>query len=141
MNDDIIFLDTNILFYLYSRSEPRKRTIALDILASHDVLSISTQVINEFINVMLRKEKTPWSTLSLTLEKELLAHFQVIIVGPIIINNALSALATHNYSYYDSLMIAAALESKAHTLYSEDMHHEHTISGTLKIINPFAKPK
>ena len=43
----------------------------------------------------------------------------------------------YKYSYYDSLIIAAALESKCTVLYSEDMQHDQIIESTLQIINPF----
>ena len=43
----------------------------------------------------------------------------------------------YKYSYYDSLIIATALESKCKILYSEDMHHGQIIENSLKIINPF----
>jgi len=41
-----------------------------------------------------------------------------------------------NYSYYDSLIIASALENKCSVLYTEDLNNGHIIEN-LKIINPF----
>ena len=43
----------------------------------------------------------------------------------------------YRYSYYDSVIIAAALESSCTLLYSEDMQHQQIIEGKLQIINPF----
>jgi len=40
------------------------------------------------------------------------------------------------FSFYDSLIIAAALRMKCVVLYSEDLHHDQLILG-LKIKNPF----
>ncbi|MBF0628980.1 MAG: PIN domain-containing protein [Magnetococcales bacterium] len=40
-------------------------------------------------------------------------------------------------SYWDSLIVAAALVARCDTLYSEDMQHGQVIAGALKIINPF----
>ena len=51
---DKTFIDTNVFIYAYSKTEPEKKNIALEILESYDVI-ISTQVINEFIWVMNKK--------------------------------------------------------------------------------------
>lgn len=50
---------------------------------------------------------------------------------------ALKVFEKYGYSIFDSLIIAAALEARCHTLYSEDMQHGQLIEGTLKITNPF----
>ena len=42
----------------------------------------------------------------------------------------------YQYSYWDSLIIASALESNCSILYSEDMHHGQVIEGRLTIQNP-----
>ena len=44
--------------------------------------------------------------------------------------------AQTQYSFYDSLIIAAAIEANCKILYTEDMQHEQTI-GKLRITNPF----
>lgn len=52
------------------------------------------------------------------------------------------ALAIHNktkYGFYDSLIIAAALESECTILYSEDLQNNQKINN-LEIINPFTHP-
>ena len=41
------------------------------------------------------------------------------------------------YSFYDCLMIAAALEAGADTLYTENLQHWQLVHGTLRIVNPF----
>ena len=45
----------------------------------------------------------------------------------------------HKYSYWDSLIIASALENDCSILYTEDLQHEQVIEDKLKIINPFEK--
>ena len=47
----------------------------------------------------------------------------------------------YKYSYYDSLIIASALENDCAILYTEDLHHSQVIDEKLAIINPFIKPK
>jgi predicted nucleic acid-binding protein len=41
------------------------------------------------------------------------------------------------YSFYDCLVVAAALQAGAEVLYSEDLQHNQLIAGTLRIVNPF----
>jgi len=45
----------------------------------------------------------------------------------------------YNLSYWDSLIVASALENDCSILYTEDLQHEQVIEGKLKIINPFEK--
>ena len=49
-----------------------------------------------------------------------------------------SALRTnHRFSYWDSLIVAAALDAGCDTLYSEDMQHGQVVEGRLRLVNPF----
>ena len=43
----------------------------------------------------------------------------------------------HAFSYWDSLIVAAALDAGWPTLYSEDMQHGRVLLGQLTIVNPF----
>jgi predicted nucleic acid-binding protein len=46
----------------------------------------------------------------------------------------------YKYSYWDSLILSAAIESNCNIFYSEDMQHGQVIEGTLTIQNPFFRP-
>jgi predicted nucleic acid-binding protein len=61
----------------------------------------------------------------------------LIPVNEQIIKLAHSILAKYNLQYFDSLIVASALEANCEILYSEDMQHELVIENQLKIINPF----
>ncbi len=132
---DRIFLDTNILVYAHSDTEPIKRKIVENIIANNDNLVISTQVLNEFINVMHKKRGIPFKTLVAAI-RELSESFTVVQITVHTVEQALNIAAQHNYSYFDSLMLSAALEHNCSVMYTEDMHHTHTLD-TLKIQNPF----
>jgi predicted nucleic acid-binding protein len=43
----------------------------------------------------------------------------------------------YDLQYFDSLIVASALEAKCKVLYSEDMQHQLIIENKLKILNPF----
>ena len=59
-------------------------------------------------------------------------------VGPSVelLSQALQIRLDTNYSFYDSLVIAAAQLSGCGTLYSEDMQHQQLVGG-MRIVNPF----
>lgn len=137
MNDNL-FLDTNILIYLYSTDEIQKRQSIESLLTKVDLdnVIISTQVINEFINVLHKKRKVPLITLIKTIE-DLLKLFNVIYISEKTIQYALKIMEKYHFSYFDSLMLASALEAKCIYFYSEDMHHQQTIEKHLTILNPF----
>lgn len=97
---------------------------------------ISTQVVNENMSVCLKK-------LRLTKEQafahgtNLMDIFTVVNISSSTVKKAFALSIKYNFSYWDSLIVAAALESKCNTLLSEDMQHGFVIEGKLKIVNPF----
>lgn len=132
MNDKP-FVDSNIWIYLFGENQSKKE-ISLKLLDQD--LVISTQVITENINVCFRKLKL----LSEVVEshtKNLIQNCQVVLIVPETIELALSVSKRYQYSFYDSLIIAAALENNCPILYSEDMQHGQEIEDRLKILNPF----
>ncbi|MDR0491735.1 MAG: PIN domain-containing protein [Oscillospiraceae bacterium] len=97
---------------------------------------ISTQVLNEFCNVCIRKLKMPISAVrdSITEIKNIC---DLIIVDDDTIVSALGCHEKYGYSFYDSLMMASALESGCAYLLSEDMADGQIIEGNLTIKNIF----
>lgn len=139
MNDNIVFFDTNILVYLYTQSELEKKEAIIKLIGLYESLFISTQVINEFINVMLKKHQASYEQVIVALQKEILVQFNLLTVTQVTIQKALAIGDRYKYSYYDSLIIAAALECNASVLFSEDMHDGHTIENSLQIANPLVR--
>jgi predicted nucleic acid-binding protein len=127
------FLDSNILIYLLGNDESKKEkaTILLD-----PRFNISTQVVAENINVCLKKFK-------LNKEKAfdhgnlLLSKFNVITIEESFFPISFQLSIKYQFSFWDSLIVASALQSDCKLLYSEDMQHGLLIEGKLKIINPF----
>jgi len=134
MNDKISF-DTNLILYSYSdKPEPKKEIAKAHILNSDGV--ICTQVMQEMCNVLIKKLKQDNSSVSKTLA-ELNKNFFVFINNIETINKAVEVHFKYQFSYYDSLIIASALQNECSFLYSEDLHHNQKIENTLTIINPF----
>lgn len=44
------------------------------------------------------------------------------------------------FSYYDSLIVAAAQEAGCDTVYSEDLQHGQVVGPGLTVVNPFLAP-
>ena len=130
-----VFLDSNILIYLYTTDEVKKSTDIRNLLQNYADIAISTQVLFEFTHVMRRKFKRDYSDIEKIL-KEFHKAFDIILITYNTLQYALQIAAKHNYSFPDSLIIATALEADCEILFSEDMHNEHIIENRLKIANP-----
>jgi predicted nucleic acid-binding protein len=126
-------IDTNIA--IYAISDGPKCDAATVLLEAGP--SISVQLLNEFLNVNLRKRHLPWSEI-----EELLAVIVNLAAGVRHIDIELHRTGReiakrYRLAVYDSLIIAAALLDECEVLYSEDMQHGLVIDGRLKIVNPF----
>ncbi len=128
------FIDTNLIIYLYSDDEPDKKVRIEEILESLNPI-ISTQVLSEISNVMLRKYKLG-SEAVLKIVDELCDNFTIVEFSFVTIKKALFLQDRYKYSYYDSLIIATALENNCDVLYSEDMQDGQIIEDSLVIKNP-----
>jgi predicted nucleic acid-binding protein len=134
------FFDSNIFVYMFDERDLRKWQIARSLV--HDALEngsavISFQVIQETLNVITRKLVDPvkhYDAIEL-LDKMLLPLWKVN-PSPAFYKRGLDIQSRYQYSFYDSLIISAALEAGCKTLYSEDMQHGQRIEQ-VTIKNPF----
>lgn len=136
------YLDTNILLYSFDREALSKRKIAQQLiqhaLASHRG-TISFQVVQEFLNVTTRKLRTQVSSEhAAEYLRDVLAPLCTVYPGIALCEKALELQARWRFSFYDSLIIAAALSADCEILFSEDLQHQQRIES-LTIINPFAE--
>lgn len=129
------FLDTNVLIYCYTFTEPKKQSQARAVANLPNVL-LSTQVLKEFANVLRKKFKQDWSVIRATLD-EVSNNFEVYDNHTRTIQHACFIAERYETSFYDSLIIGAALENHCSVLYPEDMQHGQIIENVLKIENPF----
>jgi len=93
-------------------------------------------VINEIIWVMNKKYKIDFKSLQ-ALSDIFWQKFDVTLLQKSSIDKALSIAQRYKYSYWDSLIIASALENECKILYTEDMQDGQIIEEKLKIENPF----
>lgn len=138
---DRFFLDTNIFVYAFDDSAPAKSHRALALI--RDALTrrsgvISFQVIEEFFNVALRRFSHPMSMPEA--QQYLTTVFRPLLAvnsTPALYFGALQVCEKHGFSWYDAIIVAAAMEAKCDILYSEDLQHGRKLND-LRIENPFA---
>lgn len=137
---DKFFIDTNIFIYSFDKTDIKKQEIAKDIIC--DALDsfngcISYQVIQEFLNVATQKFKTPLTTNDCCKYLEdVLEPLCEVFSSINHYKDVLEIKQGWRYSFYDSLIISAALSVNCNILYTEDLQHDQHIRG-LTIINPF----
>lgn len=128
------FLDTNILIYAFT-SDPRA-VIAEQLLASGCVTSV--QGLNEFANVARRKLGMSWEEIRDALAAIRTLAKAILPVDLAAHSNALALAERYEFSFFDALMLASALQGGCVTFWSEDMQNGTVINGRLRIANPFA---
>jgi predicted nucleic acid-binding protein len=126
------FFDTNIL--VYAQQTGRKADQARALFTGGGKLSV--QVLNEFTAVSRRKQQRDWRDIA-----EAVSDVLTMVDPPLPLTFDMHAAARalaedHRLSFYDALIVAAAIEAGCDTLYSEDMQHGRSIGG-LAIVNPF----
>jgi len=134
-----IFLDTNFLIYASDDDAPAKRDRAKmlwrKLLSDPDSPVISTQVLQEYYNVLTAKLKV--SPANAEIKLELLASVETEIVTPSIIRTATKLHASASISFWDALIIAAAKAANCDELWTEDLQDGRSF-GALVVRNPFA---
>jgi len=133
---DKVFLDSNIILYSYSKTELNKNKIANTLIFSLSEVYISTQVINEVTNILYKKFKLNSTSMEDVIE-EIDNSFKIVNFSLTTQIMAIKIKEKYRLQYYDSLILATALENGCTILYSEDMQHNQIIENQLKIINPF----
>ncbi len=138
----ICFFDTNILVYTVDASEPERREKAIDCLeraVRDDTIVISTQVLQEFYNITTRKLRPPLSVREAAQQVEQLCGFEVVGASSHSVMGAIELAQRHKLTWWDALILEAALRANAEVLISEDGQHGRRF-GQLTITNPFLAP-
>ncbi|MEO5720050.1 MAG: PIN domain-containing protein [Chthoniobacterales bacterium] len=136
-----IFLDSNVLVYAFDQSDPVKRQRAVDIVQrrAEGPWAISWQVVEEFSSVALHRFASPMTSTDLRALQQLLLWPACRALPSKALH--LHAIALHEetqFRFYDCLIIAAAIESGAKALYTEDLQHGRELSG-VRLVNPFLR--
>ena len=134
------FLDTNIFVYSFDARQPGKKERALELIGAalqSGQGMISTQVIQEFLNVATRKFDPPIRSEDCkTYLRMVLGPLCEVYPDPALYESSLEIQQETGYSFYDALILSSALRGGCEILYSEDLQAGRKL-GDLSIVNPF----
>ena len=132
---DRIFIDTNILVYslLENNSQKHNQTVHLMESLKGNFIFVSTQVLNE-LYVSLQKHDIDEIENKI---KKIMSIYNISIPNLTTIKLCWKIKKKYAYSYWDSLILASALENNCTILYTEDMQSGQIIEDRLKIRNPY----
>ena len=133
---DRIFIDTNIVVYAHLKqaSEIAKWDVAFKLINNNRFI-MSTQVLSEYYATLLKNkvdDKLIQDNIGL-----LIKNHEICAITVTVIQLTHQIKLKYRFSYWDSLILATALENQCTQLYSEDMQHQQLIENRLQIINPF----
>ena len=134
------FLDTNIFVYSFDRGSPAKAKRSVSLIKEAVTSGkgiVSYQVVQEFLNVALKRFEKPLTIPEA--EQYLATVFRPLLsvyASQSLFLEALRLSGRYSLGWYDSLIVAAAIEGGCSVLYSEDLQHGQRI-GKLVIQNPF----
>jgi len=139
--DGLVFVDTNVLVYFRDKTDARKNAIANDWLrrlAESKRGRLSTQILAEFYAVATRGNPPAKQVTAARADLEAFATWQPVQPTIELFRRAWQLTDQYSLSWWDAMVVAAALMAGCDTLLSEDMPHGLVVEKTLTIINPFA---
>lgn len=134
-----VFLDTNVLVYLFDADAPAKQERARALLSIQELraqMILSTQVLQEFYVSVTRKLANPLDPDTALKAVQDLAVFPVVQIDTPLILLAIRRSRTAKVSFWDALILESALVAGTTLLYSEDFQ-DGAVFGKLRIENPF----
>jgi len=136
----LAFVDTNIFCYTKDLSSPVKREKALELIISlskSDSLKISVQVVSEFYVFLLIHSTSDADKLAAKISAQSLLRYSPLPIDASLQFEGWRIEEEYKFSWWDSLMVAAALKLKCGIFYSEDLQDGMKI-GALNVCNPFS---
>jgi predicted nucleic acid-binding protein len=133
------FLDTNVLLYLFDNSVPERKARAQEVFSEEVEAGrafLSTQVLQEFYVNVTRKLASPLPEEVAEERARDLARLPLLRVDESMILSAIKRHRSMSFSFWDALILEAALEGGADRLLTEDLQHGQKIEG-LRVENPF----
>jgi predicted nucleic acid-binding protein len=137
---DRFFLDTNIFIYSFDQGAAVKARKAAELIRKALTTQkgvISYQVVQEFFNVALRRFSQPMKTADA--EQYLGTVFRPLLAvhsSQALYVEAFQLCGHSGLSWYDSLIVSAALQARCDLLLTEDLQHGQRF-GSLRVMNPF----
>jgi len=133
---DRAFVDTNVWLYAFIGGQDAEKSAVVASLLQRVAIVVSPQVINEVCVNLIRKANFAEPDVS-ELIRSFFARCLVIPLDEDRLLSASDLRGRYSLSFWDSLVVASAIRSRAAILFSEDLQHGLTIDGSLRIVNPF----
>ncbi|WP_172119444.1 PIN domain-containing protein [Actinomyces faecalis] len=133
-----VFLDTNILAYLFDSASPGKHAAASEALSQPHHYVVSTQVMLELYTVLTRKLSPAYSPQEARHVIQRICDFEVVNADAALVDKAMQLSATHQLSIWDSMILEAAAEAGCAVLWTEDLTSGSRLRG-VTITNPLVK--
>jgi predicted nucleic acid-binding protein len=133
------FFDTNLLVYSDDSRDLIKNRRARTLISEHLRTGsgvVSMQILQEYYAAVTRKFKTPLDPSIARRKIEILCAFEVVSLRPADLLAAIDLGQRYGFSFWDSLVIRAALQARCTVLLTEDLQHNQFVEG-LRIVNPF----
>lgn len=132
------FIDTNVLVYANDAADPAKQAAAIRLvtrLLETGTGVVSTQVLMEYAAVATRKLNQPRE--AVTRQLLILERLEVVAVSGRLIRNGLELAPSLGISFWDAVIVAAAIAGRCECIWSEDLGTRRTYAG-VEVRNPFA---
>lgn len=130
------FADTNIWIYAHLDVPGDTRCERATRLVDENRLTISNQVLHEYYSVML-KHKVSDALIQRNIVR-MIENCDAFCIDFVTLKSAMEMRSRLVFSWWDSLIVASALQAGCKRLYTEDLQHGQVIEG-LTIVNPFAE--
>jgi len=141
MNEDKIFVDTNVLVYGHDADAGQKHELARSILAElwdHSTGVLSVQVLQEFYVTMTRKVLHPLPPDKVRPIIQDYFSWHIEVNDPLSVLVASRIEGNYKISFWDALIVTAASRAKATKILTEDLQEGQIIERIL-VENPFKK--
>jgi predicted nucleic acid-binding protein len=136
---DAVFVDTNIWVYAHLKApDDARHPRALALVRGGSSLVISPQVVAEYCNVMLRNgQADAWVQANL---RAMVACSRLQPANADVLATALALRNRPGFSFWDCQIVAATLQARCATLWTEDLQHGPLIEDRLRVLNPLRAP-
>lgn len=132
------FVDTNVWLYAFIESDDAAKSARASGLIQQGNIRLSTQVVNEVCVNLLKKAKFSEDALRQLIDA-FYTKYDVFDLQRSTFLTASDLRDGFSLSYWDSVIVASALETGAGILYSEDMQDGLLVNNQLRIVNPFSE--
>lgn len=138
MNDESVFIDSNIWLYALIESDDKRHKSAKEKLRRVKDPVVSSQVVSEVCVNMLKKAGQNEAFVR-ELVSSFYSKYKVVSLDENILLKSSDLRNKYSLSYWDSMIVAAALEASCTVLYSEDMQNGLLVDQRLRIMNPLTQ--